>query len=114
MHRFIWMLVAALSVVAASAHAQNGSALVTSNGCTNCHAVDQQKVGPAFSDIAAQYSGNAAAEGTLIAKLRDGNGHMKVAASEADIKAMVDYVLVAQIMSRRRTAASPPSVFCAG
>ena len=30
---------------------------------------------------------------TLIAKLKDGKGHMKIAASDADLKTLVDYVL---------------------
>ncbi len=93
MTKFLRITIAALGLMAGHAYAQDGNALVASHGCLNCHAVDEQKMGPAFTDIAAQYQGNAAAEGQLVAKLRDGAGHMKVAASEAEIKAMVDYVL---------------------
>jgi cytochrome c len=87
------MLVGAFALVAAGAHAQDGSALLTSNGCMNCHAMDSHKVGPAFTDVADQYRGNATAEATLVAKLRDGAGHPKIAAPEASIKSMVDFVL---------------------
>ncbi len=90
---FLRIAIAAIGLTASGAYAQDGSALVDSHGCTNCHALDSQKVGPAFTDIAAQYQGNAGAEAKLVAELRDGAGHMKVAASEAEIKAMVDYVL---------------------
>ncbi len=93
MRTYGWMLVAALALPAAGARAQDASALIASKGCTMCHAVDTRKVGPAFDDIADQYDGNAGAEATLVAKLRDGTGHPKIAATEAEIKAMVDYVL---------------------
>jgi len=91
----VWLAAGLIAgmVVAQHAQAQDGAALATSKGCTNCHAVDQKKVGPAFKDIAAKYAGNADAESTLIAKLKDGKGHMKIAASDADLKTVVDYVL---------------------
>ena len=69
--------------------AQSGADVVKSKGCLGCHAVDQKKVGPSFKDIAAK-KGDAAA---IAAKLKDGKGHPKVAASDAEIKAAVDYVL---------------------
>ncbi len=76
-----------------AAHAQDATALFASHGCTNCHAVDTRKVGPAFADIADQYNGNAGAEAKLVAELRDGTGHPKIAAPESDIKTMIDAVL---------------------
>lgn len=68
---------------------QSGEAVVKDKGCLKCHAVDQKKVGPSFKDIAAK-KGDAAA---AAAKLKDGKGHPKVAASDAEIKAAVDYVM---------------------
>jgi len=37
--------------------------------------------------------GNTTAESTLVAELRDGKGHPKVAASDAELQSMVAYVL---------------------
>ena len=68
--------------------AQSGADVVKAKGCLNCHAVDQKKVGPSFKDIAAK-KGDAAA---LVAKLKDGKGHPKVAASDAELKAAIGYV----------------------
>ena len=69
--------------------AQSGAEVVKTKGCLNCHAVDQKKVGPSFKDIAAK-KGDV---GAMAAKLKDGKGHPKVAASDAEIKAAVDYVM---------------------
>jgi cytochrome c len=79
--------------VASGAFAQDGGALVSSKGCMACHAVDQRKAGPSFKDIAAKYAGNAAAQATIVAELRDGKGHMRIAASEPEITAMAAYIL---------------------
>ena len=68
--------------------AQSGADVVKAKGCLNCHAVDQKKAGPSFKDIAAKKGDPAA----LVAKLKDGKGHPKVAASDAELKAAVGYV----------------------
>ena len=59
-------------------------------GCMNCHDVDKKKVGPSFKDIAAKKKGQGAA---LVAKLKEGKGHPKIAASDAELKAAVDHIL---------------------
>jgi cytochrome c len=66
---------------------------VKEKGCLNCHEVDKKKVGPSFKDIAAKYKGDKGAAASLSAKLKDGKGHAKAAASDAEIKAAVQYVL---------------------
>jgi len=88
--RLIQIVGFAAGVLAAGAvFAQSGADVVKAKGCLNCHAVDQKKVGPAFKDIAAK-GGDAAA---LVAKLKEGKGHPKVTASDAELKAAVGYVL---------------------
>jgi len=77
------------AIAAGSVWAQSGADVVKAKGCLNCHAVDQKKVGPSFKDIAAKKPDAAAA----VAKLKDGKGHPKVAASDAELKAAVGYVL---------------------
>ena len=85
--RFVVAMGCALA--AGSVFAQSGADVVKSKGCLNCHAVDAKKVGPSFKDIAAKNGDQAA----LVAKLKDGKGHPKVAASDAELKAAVGYVL---------------------
>ena len=83
-------------VIAGAANAQAGEDLAKAKGCLGCHAVDQKKVGPAYKDVAAKYKGNKDAEATLIAKLKDGKGHMKIAASDAELKTLVEWSLSAK------------------
>jgi cytochrome c len=88
--RLIQIAGLAVGVLAAgAAFAQSGADVVKAKGCLNCHAVDTKKVGPSFKDIAAKKPDAAAAA----AKLKDGKGHPKIAASDAEIKAAIDYVL---------------------
>lgn len=77
-------------LVAGPGFAQTGAEVVKTKGCLNCHEVDKKKVGPSFKDIAAKRQG---AEADIIAKLKDGKGHPKAAASDAEIKAAVQHVL---------------------
>ena len=81
------------AIAAGAVLAQSGADVVKSKGCLTCHAVDQKKVGPAYKDVAAKYKGDAKAGAMLAAKLKDGKGHPKAAASDAEIKAAVEYVL---------------------
>jgi cytochrome c len=79
----------AAAIAAGSVFAQSGADVVKAKGCLNCHAVDTKKVGPSFKDIAAKKPDEAA----VVTKLKDGKGHPKIAASDAELKAAVGYVL---------------------
>jgi cytochrome c len=97
MKSILLMLAAAGSMVmAGAANAQAGADLAKAKGCLGCHAVAEKKVGPAMKDIAAKYKDNKDAEATLTAKLKDGKGHMKVAASDAELKTLVQWSLAAK------------------
>jgi len=85
------VLAAAGVTLAVSGQAQTGADAVKAKGCLNCHAVDQKKVAPSFKEIAAK--SNSGSAGNLVAKLKEGKGHPKIAASDAELKAMIDYVL---------------------
>ena len=77
--------------------AQSGADLAKSKGCLNCHDLDKKKVGPAFKDVAAKNKDNKDAVATISAKLKDGKGHpVKVAASDAELKTLVEYALSAK------------------
>ena len=87
--KLVQFVVAVTAAVAAGVVlAQSGADVVKAKGCLNCHAVDQKKVGPSFKDIAAK-KGDQAAQ---VAKLKEGKGHPKAAASDAELKAAVEYV----------------------
>ena len=83
------IIAVAVALVAGAAFAQSGADVLKTKGCNNCHEADKKKVGPALKDIAKK--GGKADE--LVAKIRDGKGHPKVNAPDADIKAAVDQAL---------------------
>ena len=87
------LLAVAGMLVAGAAGAQSGADVLKAKGCLNCHEMDKKKVGPAYKDVAAKYKGNKGAEGELVAKIKEGKGHPKVAASDAELKAAVRQVL---------------------
>lgn len=87
-------LIAAGMLLAGTAAAQSGADLAKSKNCMGCHELDKKKVGPAFKDVAAKYKDNKEAEGKLVGALKEGKGHpMKVAATDAELKTLVQYVL---------------------
>ena len=64
--------------------------------CMGCHDMEKKKVGPAFKDAAAKNKGNKDAAGAIVAKMKDGKGHPKVAGTDAELKAAVDAALSAK------------------
>lgn len=98
MKSMLLVLAAAGSMAMAGAgYAADASAdLAKAKGCLGCHAAAEKKVGPALKDIAAKYKGNKDAEATLTAKLKDGKGHMKAPASDAELKTLVQWSLSAK------------------
>lgn len=88
------LVLGAVGVLAAGvSYAQSGADVVKAKGCLTCHEADKKKVGPSFKETAAKYKGDKAAAGTLAAKLKEGKGHPKTEASDAEIKAALQYVL---------------------
>ncbi len=85
-------IAAAAALVAGTAQA---AADLKANGCLGCHDMDKKKVGPSMKDIAAKHAGKND-QAALVAKLKDGKGHKKVAASDDDLKSLVDQVLSAK------------------
>jgi cytochrome c len=86
----VLVIAAAAALAAGAANAQSGADVLKSKGCLNCHEADKKKVGPAFKDIAAKQKGKQA---ELVAKLKEGKGHPKIAASDAELNAAVQAVL---------------------
>jgi cytochrome c len=89
------------AVVATAAPASDIADLARRKACLSCHGVDKKIVGPAFSEIAARYKGDAAAPARLLEKLKRGGGGAwgpipmppNPDLSEADAKALVAWVL---------------------
>lgn len=65
------LFVAAL-MTAGTACAQDGPALMERYDCYICHANEQAKTGPAFTDVAAKYRGDSKAAAKLTAVVRNG------------------------------------------
>jgi cytochrome c len=86
----VLVIAAAAALAAGAAYAQSGADVLKSKGCLNCHEADKKKVGPSFKDIAAKQQGKQA---ELVAKLKEGKGHPKIAASDAELNAAVQAVL---------------------
>jgi len=90
----IALLVVAAGVLGASvAYSQSGTDVLKSKGCLNCHEADKKKVGPSFKDIAAKHKNDKGAETKLVGALKEGKGHMKIDATDAELKAAVGQVL---------------------
>jgi len=87
------VMAAAGLLAAGAAQAASGMDVLKAKGCLNCHAMDKKKVGPAYKDVAAKYKGDSGAEDKLVAKLKDGKGHMKIKASDDELHAAVHEVL---------------------
>ncbi len=87
------LIAAASAILLASGMAQAQDA---TKKCMGCHDMEKKKVGPSFKDAAAKNKGNKDASGAIVAKMKDGKGHPKVAGSDAELKAAVDAALAAK------------------
>ena len=93
MKTILAILSVATAVAAGASLAQSGPDVLKAKGCLGCHDMDKKKVGPAFKDVAAKYKGDKKAEAMLVDKIKDGKGHPKVAASDAELKGAIGTVL---------------------
>lgn len=83
-------LAVAAALAAGAALAQSGPDVLKAKGCNNCHEPDKKKVGPSYKDIAAKDKDKKAAD--IVAKLKEGKGHPKVSASDAELTAAVTHI----------------------
>lgn len=90
-------LVSALFVASLSGAAAAGTAedLITANKCNKCHTASTTKKGPSWASVAEKYKGKPEVSARLVTMLKTGgpDDHNKVAAPDADLKAIVDIVL---------------------
>ena len=92
MKSFVIAALAATSLMLGGvAHASADKA--NAAGCMKCHDVDKKKMASSFKDIAAKNKANSGYAAEATAKIAGGKGHPKSAASEADVKAIMDWVM---------------------
>lgn len=85
-----------LTLIALASAAVLASGLVQAQvpaKCAGCHDMEKKKVGPSFKDAAAKNKGNKDAAAGIVAKMKDGKGHPKVAGSDDELKAAVEAAL---------------------
>jgi cytochrome c len=101
-----YLLAAGLSVGAllAAAPAMASTELAKKHNCTACHQVDKKVIGPSYQEVAKKYKGQKDAAAKLAEKVKKGStgvwGNIPMppnaAVSDADIKALVAWVLAQQ------------------
>lgn len=98
---YLFALLVAFSASTTAFAAGDSEALIKKYNCTTCHAAATKKTGPTWTAIAAKYKGDKGAQARLEAKVRFGGkgsfGAIPMSptkgASDADIKAMVAWIL---------------------
>ena len=85
----------AVCAFAGNAFADSADDIMAKNKCSGCHTATTTKKAPSFADVAKKYQGNAGAEAKLVDMLKTGGAddHKKIAASDAELKAVVQKVL---------------------
>ena len=95
--KFVLAVCAALGLLATtgSASAASGDELIAANKCNKCHTATTTKKAPSFASIAEKYKGKPEASTAIVDMLKTGgkDDHQKVAASDADLKAIAATVL---------------------
>ena len=101
MKSIVLKLALAATAVSVSVPAMASADLAKKYNCMACHAADKKMVGPAYKDVAAKYKGQADAPAKLMAKVKAGGSGVwgpvpmppNAAVPDADLKALVDWVL---------------------
>ena len=77
------------------AFAGPGEDIIAKEKCGSCHTATTTKKAPSFASVAQKYKGDAGAEAKIITMLKTGGAddHKKIAASDADLKAVAATVL---------------------
>lgn len=96
-------IAAAFAAVALAGPAVAASAedIIGKEKCSKCHKAETSKKGPSFADLAKKYKGKDVSA-RLFTQLKNGGkvgeeeDHKKLAASDDEIKAVVQYVLSAK------------------
>jgi cytochrome c551/c552 len=84
--------------LAGPASAATAEELMTTGKCSKCHTATTTKKGPSFASVAAKYKGKPDPTPAIVEMLKTGGAddHQKVAASDAELKAIAAFVLSAK------------------
>ena len=82
--------------------AKSAEAMMQKDGCAACHGIDKKIVGPAYTEVAAKYKGDAGAPARLAQKVKSGGGGVwgpvpmppNAQVPDDDIKALVSWILM--------------------
>ena len=99
MTKLPFTLAAAVSLAfASSAFAGPAEDIMAKEKCGSCHTATTTKKAPSFASVAQKYKGDAGAEAKIVGILKTGgtDDHKKLAASDADLKAVVAVVLASK------------------
>ncbi|MDR2710120.1 MAG: cytochrome C' [Burkholderiales bacterium] len=92
--KVLMVAVAAGALLSAGAvSAQDTAALMKSKGCLSCHDVEAKKMGPSYKELSAKYASDKGAVARIVEAQKTGKGHMKVNATDDELKAMVESAL---------------------
>ena len=69
----VLLTIAALTAVAAASPAMADEAMAKAKNCMACHAIDKKVVGPAYTDVAKKFGGQAGAADMLADKIMKGS-----------------------------------------
>jgi cytochrome c551/c552 len=78
---------------AQAAQADEGADLLRKKGCGKCHALASSKDAISLKEIAAKYRGQREGHAALGAEFRKTKDHARMRVSDAELKALADYIL---------------------
>lgn len=93
--RFAIAAAGALWLAAGAAQASDAAKMqemLKSEGCVKCHEMDKKKTGPSLKQISADAKKDGASTDKLLASFKDNPKHKKVTTSDADLKAIIDWI----------------------
>lgn len=95
--KFVFTVAAAVATIALASPAVAAPAddIIAKEKCSKCHTATTTKKGPSWASVAEKYKGKTDAEAKIVDMLKTGgkDDHNKVAASDADLKAVAAIVL---------------------
>lgn len=96
-----YVLFASAALVFAASPVHASEALAQKHSCLNCHSVSEEKIGPAYKDVAAKYRGQKDAAAMLAAKVKAGGSGVwgtvmmppNPKVSDKDLKKIIAWIL---------------------
>jgi cytochrome c len=92
------LTVTAILAFGGAAHANPVEAYLSANKCGKCHTEKTTKKGPSYASLAEKYKGDAGARAKMLNTLKTGGkeDHDKAPGSDAELQAVINFVLAAK------------------